>query len=39
MDQQNETLSGTLKVRLPIVLEHDHALMAKISDQNIHQKS
>ena len=32
LDQQNETLSGTLKVRLPIVLEHDHALMAKISE-------
>ncbi|MEZ8698819.1 LysR family transcriptional regulator [Vibrio lentus] len=31
LDQQNETLSGTLKIRLPIVLEHDHELMAKIS--------
>lgn len=31
LDQKNNTISGTLKIRLPIVLEHDIDLMAKIS--------
>ncbi len=31
IDQRNETLSGSFKVRLPIVLEHDLDLMQKIS--------
>jgi len=32
LDQSNETLSGTLKIRLPIVLEHDIDLMTRVSD-------
>lgn len=31
LDQRNNTISGTLKIRLPIVLEHDLALMTRIS--------
>ncbi|MCK6262971.1 LysR family transcriptional regulator [Vibrio sp. ZSDE26] len=31
IDQRNETLSGSLKLRLPIVLEHDMDLIQKIS--------
>jgi len=31
IDQRNDTLSGSFKVRLPIVLEHDLSLMHKIS--------
>lgn len=31
LDQKNQTISGTLKIRLPIVLEHDIDLMKKIS--------
>lgn len=30
IDQRNDTLSGALKIRLPIVLEHDLNLMQKI---------
>jgi DNA-binding transcriptional LysR family regulator len=32
LDKTNETVGGTLKIRLPIVLEHDKQLMKKISE-------
>ena len=31
IDQRNDTLSGSFRIRLPIVLEHDLSLMQKIS--------
>lgn len=32
LDQKNNTISGTLKIRLPSVLEHDKMITSKLSD-------